>query len=123
MLDANLLFSTAQVVTATAFSTLALDLGKTAAGGVWVEVIHTAVTGTTPTLDVTAYTKDTDSAWATTDRKAGVGQAQVTVAGRHFFRIQSKNRYVKLHYVVDGTSPSFTTTAGIVSGPTQDAVA
>lgn len=121
MFDNNLIFSNAQVVTADGFSTNALDVGKTPVEGVDVEVVATVVSGTTPTLDITAYTKDTDASWATTDRKAGVAQAQITAVGRYAFRIQTKNRYLKLYYDVGGTSPSFTLTAGIVSGKQQDA--
>lgn len=122
MWDNNLLFSSAQVVTATGFSTNALLFAKSKADGIWVELAVSAVSGTTPTLDVTAYTKDVDSAWATTDRTAGLSQAQITAAGRYLFRVQTKNQYVKLRYVVSGTTPSFTITAGVVSGPQQDAM-
>lgn len=122
MFDSNLLFSSAQVVTADAFSTNALDLAKTPAGGDWLEVAVTAVSGTSPTLDITCYGKATDASWATTDNEIGILGTQITAVGRYFFKIQSDLRYAKVNYDVGGTTPSFTVTCGIVSGPQQDAV-
>lgn len=127
MRDANLSFSNAQAVSADGFSTNAAQVNKTPAKGVWIEVvIPSAPTGTTPTLFVRAYAKDTDASWATTDAEIGVlpqisGTAAAQV-GRYFFLVQTDKKYIKLYYDVGGTTPAYVITADIVSGPQQDAV-
>jgi hypothetical protein len=123
MLDANLNFGTAQALAAgSTFSTNTVQVNKTPPDGMWVEVL--VITNTLATsLQFTAYTKDVDSAWAVTDRVAGIGQATLgpSATGRFFFRVQSKNKYMKLLYVGVGAGAA-SVTAQISSGPQQDAV-
>lgn len=127
MRDANLSFSAAQAVSADGFSTNAVAVNKTGPDGVWVEVvIPSAPTGTTPTLFVRAYAKDTDASWAVTDAEVGVlPQLSGTAAsqvGRYFFKFATDKKFVKLYYDVGGTTPVYSITADIVSGPEQDAL-
>lgn len=121
MFDSNNLFSNGQVVTANAMATTELNIAKTSARGVWVEVVVTAASGTSPTLDIALKEKASASV-ASSDRT--VRQfAQMTSTGRQCFLVQTKQPYVNLSYTVGGTSPSFTVTAGIVSGPQRDSAA
>ena len=123
MRDANLQFSSLQDVSASAFSTAAVEVDKTPEAGLWVEVVvRGAVTGTSPTMDVTAYGRAADSGWATTDRKVGVSE-QITAIGRYFLKIQTDLAFVKLYYTLGGTTPVFNDVdAHVVIGPEQDAV-
>jgi len=127
MFDNNQMFSNGQVVTADGFSTNAAQVAKTGPDGVWIEIILPAApTGTTPTLIVEVYAKDTDASWATTDTKVGVlnqiAGAAAGQVGRYFLKIVTDKQYVKVYYDVGGTTPSYTLTAGIGSGPQQDAL-
>jgi hypothetical protein len=95
-----------------------LDIKKTGHKGVWVEIVITAVSGTTPTADFKVQESDDNSTW-----KDLVTFDQITAVGRHARKVQSKRRYLRLARTIGGTTPSFTTTAGIVSGPQRDAAA
>lgn len=117
MFDQNKMFSDAQVVAASGDATNDLDVGKTPAEGVPVEVVVSAVSGTSPTLNVTIQESDDDSTY--TDL---VKFPQITAVGRHMRLVQSAKRYLRADYVVGGTTPSFTITAGIVSGFHPDQV-
>ena len=121
-LDANQLFSNAQVITASGWSTNAVQVGKTPTDGLEIEVNITAASGTTPTIDIVAYERAADSGWATTDPKCGVLK-QMTTTGRLYFRVMSKLQFVKLYATVAGTTPSFTVTAGPCTGGQRDMVA
>ncbi len=111
MFDANLLFTNGTAVTTNGDSTV-IDLKKTPASGVPVEIAVTAVTGTgTPTLDAVCAESDDNSNYNTV-----VTFPQITAVGVTTRVVQSKKRYLKLTYTVGGTTPSFTTKAGIVSG-------
>lgn len=110
MFDANLLFTNGTAITTNGDSTV-IDLKKTPAGGVPVEIAVTAVTGTSPTLDAVCAESDNNS-----DYNTVVTFPQITAAGVTTRVVQSKKRYLKLTYTVGGTDPSFTTKAGIVSG-------
>lgn len=117
MLDSNLLFHDAAALTATGNSS-GLDIKKTPAGGVWVGIFVTAVSGTAPTADFKVQESDDDSTYNDV-----VTFGQITAAGRWFRLVQSKKRYLRLARTIGGTIPSFTVTAGIVSGPQRDATA
>jgi len=117
MFDANLLFSNAAVLTVTANSA-ELDLRGTAADGVDVEVAVTAASGTGPTLDPVVQHSDTSGSGFA----ALTTFAQITATGRATRRVQSDKRFLRIAYTVGGTSPSFTVTAGIVSGKPTDQV-
>ena len=117
MFDSNLLFSNAAVTTATGNST-ALDIKKTPADGVTVEIAVTAASGTTPTLNAVVKESDDNSTYNDV-----VTFAQITTTGRFTRVVQSKKRYLRITYTVGGTTPSFTITAGIVSGGLPDQTA
>ena len=117
MFDANLLFHNAAALTATGNSS-GLDIKKTAAEGVVVEIDVTAVTGTSPTMDFIVQESNDDSTYNNL-----VTFAQITAVGRWQRRVQSKKRYLRLGRTAGGTTPSFTVTAGIVSGPLVDQTA
>ncbi len=106
MLDNNLLFSDAQVVTADAASTNDLEIG-TPVNPLTIEVNVTAVSGTSPTCDITVRGSDDDSTYVDV-----VKFPQITAVGRYVRKYQAKYKYVRLYYDVGGTSPSFTVTAG-----------
>jgi len=114
MFDANLLFHDAAALTATGNSS-SLDVKKTDVNGVVVKVVVTAVSGTTPTLDLKVQESDDNSTW-----KDLVTFDQITSTGRWSRLVQSKRRYLRLARTVGGTTPSFTVTAGIASGMERD---
>ena len=70
----------------------------------------TAVSGTTPSLDIYIEGKEE----ATGLYKVLVSQTGITAVGSYFFTIsQLIFRYVRVRYVVSGTSPSFTVVVGM----------
>lgn len=117
MLDANQLFSSAQVVAADAFSTNAINVKKTAGDGLWIELDVTAFSGFTGVV-VTCYERAADSGWAVTDPAVGISRSFAAV-GRYWFKVSSKLAFIKLNYDTTGAG-SFTVTAGISSGPQRD---
>jgi|SRR3990167_3554145 len=127
MLDSQLLFTSNGEVSAGTYSSI-LDIGKWAAKGVWVEIVHTGVVGGSPQTgaQLTATIEYSDSAtFATVD---DVGPRLVGAQNTALFRVsklcQSKRRYARLQYSVTGTSPCFTGIyAHITSGPQRDDVA
>jgi hypothetical protein len=117
MLDTNLLFKDAVALTASGQSS-GVEIDKSGARGVWVQIIVTAVSGTTPTADFVIQESDDNSTYNDL-----VTFAQMTTTGRASRLVQSKKKYLRLKYTLGGTTPSFTTTAGIVTGPQRDAAA
>lgn len=120
MFDANLLFTNAAAVT-TSGNSSALDIKKTPAEGVPVEIAVTAVAGSTTglTLDAAVQESDNNSTYNTV-----ATFPQITAAGRYTRVVQSKKRYLRIAYVAGAaTGLSFTLTAGIVSGNLPDQVA
>lgn len=117
MFDSNLLFHNAVALNANGNSS-GLNIGKTPADGVWVEIVVTAASGTTPTIDFKVQESDDDSTYNDV-----VVFPQITGTGRWFRKVQSKKAYLRLNRTVGGTSPNFTVTAGIVSGPQRDSAA
>jgi hypothetical protein len=117
MFDSNLLFHNAAALTATGNSS-GLDVSKTGHDGVWIDIAVTAVSGTSPTMDVKVQESDDNSTYNDL-----VTFAQITATGRYFRKVQSKKKYLRLARTVGGTTPSFTVTAGVVTGPERDAAA
>lgn len=117
MYDNNLLFHDAAALNSNGNSS-GLNIGKTPAKGVWVEIAVTAASGTSPTIDFVVQESDDDSTYNDL-----VTFEQITETGRWSRLVQSKKPYLRLNRTLGGTSPSFTVTAGIVSGPQRDAAA
>lgn len=132
MLDANQLFSNGQNLSgagATA-STNILDLGKTPADGIEVQLtVPTAPTGTTPTLD--AVLQFSSSATFASDVVNGPAIAQLSgtaaaQVGRYYFNGKGKNkrRYARVNYTLGGTTPAYSgVICGIVPAGARDTVA
>lgn len=117
MFDSSLLFTDATAVTTTGNST-ALNINKTPADGVDVELCVTAVAGSTTglTLDAVVHESADNSTY-----NAVTTFAQVAATGRWVRRVQSKKAYLRITYTVGAaTGASFTLTAGIVSGSQRD---
>jgi hypothetical protein len=91
---------------------------KTGVGGVLVGLAVTAVSGTgTPTMTVKVQESDTTNSGYSDAAYFGA----ITTTGRWFRLVQSKKAYLRINYSsFGGTTPSFTTLAGIVSGPQRD---
>ncbi len=108
MFDDLLMFWDGDAVTADGDSDT-LALAKTPVDGIDIGMAVTAVSGTTPTLDVVA--KDANGKIIGTFTR-------VTAAGSYqTIRVQTNTASIKLTADVGGTTPSFTITAGVVSGP------
>lgn len=118
MFDTDLLFSNAATITQDGFGT-AVQVDKTPADGVWIEIAVTALSGSTPLLDCTVY--EHTNTTQTTANQVLATFPQISATGRYFRLVQTKKSHLHLHYNVTGTSFSATVTAGIVSGPTPDA--
>jgi hypothetical protein len=116
MLDENLLFHDGAVLTATVNSN-SIDLGKTGANGVVVQIASTTVSGSSPTLNTIVQESTNDSTWVNLTTFD-----QVTASERSSRTIQTQKQYVRLSHTIGGSSPSFTVTAGIASGHTLDEV-
>lgn len=112
--DSNLLFYNGTTLT-TATNSTVLDVSKTPAGGIRIELACTATTSSTGTLDVVVKAGDN----TTVASMATIATfAQVTSAGGVKYLVaQTKKRYLALVPTTGGTTPGFTVTAGIVSGP------
>lgn len=115
MFDSNLLFHNAAALTATGNSSV-LDIKKTDSEGVWVEIVVTAASGTTPTADFKVQESDDN----VTFNDVVTFPQFTTATGRVARKVQSKRRYLRLARTIGGTTPSYTVTAGIVSGVQRD---
>jgi len=124
MWDTNALFANNATITANGNSSI-LDLGPSASGGEFVEFVVTgAVTGTTPTLTVKVQASDS-ATFASGVRDIGafaIGTGVYNATGqRDTILVQHEERYLRLNYVLSGTTPSFAGCyGGIVSGPQRD---
>jgi hypothetical protein len=119
MFDSNLLFHNAAALTTTGNSS-ALDVKKTAAEGVPVEIAVTAVAGSTTglTMDFIVAESDDDSTYNNL-----VTFPQISAVGRYTRIVQSQKRYLRLSRTAGAaTGLSMTVTAGIVSGNLPDQV-
>lgn len=116
ILDKELMFSDTQVVIATGYSTDQIAQPPNAGYRLdqALQIIVKAVSGTSPTLTVELESSaDGSTGW----EKAiglvippGYKQDALDLDGL------TLKRYLRLRYVVGGTSPSFTITAGLVPG-------
>jgi hypothetical protein len=96
--DTNLLLSTAaQVITIEQ--------------GVYVKVVVTAASGTTPTMDITIQDSPDNSAW-----KTRVTFDQIITTGAYRNKVFTKQAYIRAVFTIGGTTPSFTVTAGLDTG-------
>jgi len=117
MIDNALAVSSAQVVTATGNSTDYIDLlGAVNLGAGRLQDLATilqvtAVSGTTPTMTVKLVGAD-DSGFST--NKVTLGEYGTTINATGLYRIPignvARKRYIRLEFVVGGTTPSFTLT-------------
>lgn len=107
MFDSNLLYSDDQVVTADAASTNDLQHGPLE--NVTVQITVKAVSGTSPTVNITVRESADDSTYVDNTEFP-----QITAVGVYFRKITTRHEYTRLYYDVGGTTPSFTVTAGIV---------
>jgi hypothetical protein len=128
MRDTNLIGTIDSAVAADAFATDALEVDKTPGAGIWVQFIVTRNdTDADETLEILIYAKDSDSAWSklADDLVGGAGMivdgdvANGETIVRHAL-VQTKHTYIKPYYNVEGTTPSYDVTYGIVSGPDRD---
>jgi hypothetical protein len=113
MFDALNLFADAATVTASGNSP-AVDVNSTPVDGVTIKALVTAVSGTTPTLDIKVQESNDGTTWNDT----GVAFPQITAVGKYQAQVYTSKKKLRLVYTVGGTTPSFTLTAGIV--PTRD---
>lgn len=121
-IDAQLLFSDAQAVSADAASTNYVDLGvaRNLMEGepmAFVIQVDVAADGTTTdeTYEFQVETDDNSSFSSATDLVAhSIGYASLTAGSIHVLPVPVSSafeRYVRLYYNVGGTSPSVTVTA------------
>lgn len=86
-----------------------------------ITVDVTAVSGTSPTLDVKVqhackygeYISDMQEPEnpGAADTRKTVAFQQITAAGTYSIRIRNFNKYIRLSYTIGGTTPSFTFSA------------
>lgn len=121
MVDAQLLFSNAQAITADAASTNIVDLGvaRNLFDGeplAVVVIVDVAADGTTTdeTYEFQIETDDADSFGSPTDLIAhSIGYASLTAGSKHVLPIPvgaAVERYLRVYYNVGGTTPSITVT-------------
>ena len=109
ILDADLVFSNKQAVTATATSTNEIDLG--AAGDaigqeLTIHVVVDTAFDTLTSLTVSLETSADDSTWTTVLSGPAIAQASLT-KGANIFCVrvpQGLSRYVRLKYTVGGSN-------------------
>lgn len=114
--DKSLVMSDRQVILATAYSTDVIDLGQDRPNGYKELTLYAHVqaeSGTSPTLTIELETSADNSTFV----KAG---SVTKIAGNREMMMGLENlalkRYLRLRHVVGGTSPSYTVTAGLVTG-------
>lgn len=122
MFDTNLLFFDAATVTTTTNAVLSTaGISKTPANGIDVEIVITAIAGSTTGRTLDAVLAESDD--GTTYNNVATF-AQMTTTGRVFRRYASKKAYHKLTITCGtGTGLSATLTAGVVSGQQRDVAA
>lgn len=119
MLDELLLFHDGATLT-TSGTTSWLDVAKTPAAGVVVEVAVTSIAGSTTgrTMDFIVQESATNDETAPLDV---VTFPQMTTTGRYTKTVQSSKRYLRLKRTFGtGTGLSAVVTAGMVSGHLND---
>lgn len=121
----NTLYQSDAAVAADAFAG-SMDLGKSPASGVWLMfTILRNDSDADETLKINVHAKDADSGWATTDEKCtpeiSIVNADVANGATivRYALLQTDKRYINPHYDVGGTTPSWTITCAVSSGPDQ----
>ena len=122
ILDKNLQVSTDQVLTATAASTDVIDLKQDRDVGIgepmYIVVNIKAVSGTSPTLTITAQTDDNSAFPSAATLVASASLAPPVANTQQVLMFpRSNERYVRLNYTVGGTSPSITVDAYLSAAP------
>lgn len=119
--DKPLTFSDRQHLLATGYSTDSIDLAYSRPLGddhLGFRVSVLAEAGTDPTLSVELQTSSDNSTFTT-------AVSLNKPAGKKFFGLPLANlalgRYVRLRYVLGGTSPEYTITSGFLIGEQADA--
>ena len=132
-LDALLLVSDAQALTATAVATNVIDLGnptvKNRIGSGepvgFMITVDVASGGTTPTFTFEIVSDDNPSMSSpTVVASFAVPAAQLTVGAKFFFALptnQPQERYITVRYTLGGTSPTLTVTACLLPRDMADA--
>lgn len=101
--------SAARTVTGTSAAISAAALGNEAGAKLNLVVNVTAVSGTTPTLDVTVeWSHDGGTTWATADPADSFTQVTTAVAKVKQFTVKTPT--YRLRWTIAGTTPSFTFT-------------
>lgn len=117
--DADLLFTDNLAITADGDSSV-IDLGAAGAlpEGAVLIINFGAVTGTTPTLDITVqesddnFSSDTTNVFALPQYTDADANTEVEIA---LGPPEERKRYLKLDYNTGGTTPSFTLTARLAA--------
>ena len=91
-------------------STAGTNLGGTPRRGLKAKVYCTTVTGTTPSATFDIQHSDDNSTYAVIGTAI---QGALTAAGEADIAFETDKPWVRLHYTISGTSPSFTTAAYI----------
>lgn len=131
MRDDNLIFHDGTTFTSTVTpasttrtnGSAVLDVGKSGAAGLWVQLANiAAVTGTSPTVD--AKVQYSDSATFASGVEDGPSFPQITDATAAGYRrsilCQSKRRYWRVLLTEGGTTTATNMQISIVSGPDRD---
>jgi hypothetical protein len=111
--DSNLVLAASSART-TSGQGSALDIQSgTPRRGLDARVIVTAVSGTSPTLDVKIQHSADGSTW----RDLAIGlDGSIAQVGEYFIPFETGLRYIRLAWTIGGTSPSFTFSADLVAG-------
>lgn len=119
ILDAQLMYSDAQALTATAASTNVVDHGSDRNLGMGVAlailiVFDVALAGTTPTLTIALQTDD-NAAFSSAAQVAITASITAAAVGAKYVIMlppdTSMERFSRLNYTLGGTSPTATVTA------------
>ena len=108
MLDSNLLFNDGTTAVTEDEQSDSLKVGP---GTYTVEVVVSAKSGTTPTLDLTVQESADDTTFVD-----NVKFPQISDVGVHYRRVTTEHDYLRIDRDAGGTTPSFTYTCGIVPG-------
>lgn len=117
--DSLQLFTDALAITATGDSSK-VTINTTGIDGQLIEVAVTLVSGTDPTLDIVVNESEDDFS----SEQQIATMEQIIAAGRFFVKVNSNKEKLRLGFTIGGTNtPTFTLTAGIVSGGQRDTFA
>lgn len=121
MRDNTLKFNDNVTISASTKSAI-VDLGKTGAKGVWVEIVHVGVIGGTAS-QITAQIQYSDSATMAGEANEfgpDLVRKNSTTGFNRAVLCQTRRRYAQIVYTVTGTTPSFTGIYAHVGGPQRD---